>query len=214
MVAMSEPAEKSSSEKRSDLRGAIREVKNDLADRDDVVVEMREAQRTRLELLAQELEPVFADIAEDDDRFDLALSSGVRPRLWIDAVAHVAMGRDRRTYRFLKDTRLGRVVLCESLDLKAVAAQVTRYVAERVVERERALEGDFETSREISADEQGMAAQNENVPAETAEAERPESARSSILKGLGILLLGVAVGVGFVAVLAWDRVSAYLGISF
>ena len=32
---------------------AVRQVKNDMAERDDVVVEMREAQRMRLELLAQ-----------------------------------------------------------------------------------------------------------------------------------------------------------------
>ena len=44
------------------LSDVMREVKNANADRDDVVVEMREAQRMRLELLAQELEPVFAEV--------------------------------------------------------------------------------------------------------------------------------------------------------
>ena len=69
---------------------------------------------------------------------------GLQPRLWIDAVSHVTMGRDRRTYRFLRDTRLGRVVLAESLDIKPVADQVTRYVAERIVERQRMIDGDVE----------------------------------------------------------------------
>ena len=54
------------------------------------------------------------------------------------------MGRDRRTYRFLRDTRLGRVVLAESTDMKAVADQVTRYIAERIVERQRMMEGGVE----------------------------------------------------------------------
>ena len=62
--------------------------------------------------------------------------------MWIDAVSHVTMGRDRRLYRFLKDTRLGRVVLAESHDMKPVADQVIRYVAERIVERDRMLHGD------------------------------------------------------------------------
>ena len=117
------------------LADAMREVKNAVADRDDVVVDIREAQRTRLELLAEDLQPVFAGIPEDDDRFDLVLSAGSQPRLWIDAVAHVTMGRDRRTYRFLRDTRLGRVVLAESSDMKPVADQVTRYIAERMIEQ-------------------------------------------------------------------------------
>ncbi|TIW30273.1 MAG: hypothetical protein E5V72_34810, partial [Mesorhizobium sp.] len=76
--------------------------------------------------------------------FDFAVSSGLQPRLWIDAVSHVAMGRDRRTYRFLKDTRIGRMVLAESTEMKPVADQVTRYVAERVVERQRMMEGGVE----------------------------------------------------------------------
>jgi hypothetical protein len=77
------------------------------ADKSDVVVEMREAAQTRLELLAQDLQPVIEDVPADDDRFDFALSSGLQPRFWIDATAHVMMGPDRRTYRFVRDTRLG-----------------------------------------------------------------------------------------------------------
>jgi len=102
------------------LADAIRDVKNAFADRDDVVVDMREAHRMRLDLLAAELAPVFAEVPTDIDGFDFAVSSGLQPRLWIDAVSHVAMGRDRRTYRFLKDTRIGRVVLAVRVDLQRV----------------------------------------------------------------------------------------------
>lgn len=135
---MSVPEEKAARR----LSDAIREVKNAVADRNDVVIEMRDAQRMRLELLAQELEPVFAEVPAADDQFDFALSSGLEPRLWIDATSHVSLGRDKRTYRFLKDTRLGRVVLAESHDMKPVADQVTRYVAERIIERQKSLDGD------------------------------------------------------------------------
>ncbi len=125
------------------LTDAIREAKNAAADRDDVVIEMREAERMRLELLAAELAPVIADVPHDSDLFDFAISSGLQPRFWIDAVCHVAMGRDKRTFRFVRDTRLGRVILAESTDMKAVANAVTRYLAERIVERERLLEGEI-----------------------------------------------------------------------
>lgn len=123
------------------LTDAIRQAKNAAADRDDVVVDMREASRTRLELLAAELEDVIAEVPAEDPLFDFAISSGLQPRLWIDATAHVAMGRDRRAYRFVRDTRLGRVVLAETHDIKQAADAVTRYVAERIVERERMIAG-------------------------------------------------------------------------
>jgi hypothetical protein len=52
------------------------------------------------------------------------------------------IGRDRRTYRFVKDTRIGRVVIGETTDLTRIADLVTDYLAERLVEHERALETD------------------------------------------------------------------------
>jgi hypothetical protein len=175
------------------LAEAIREVKNAVADRDDVVVDIREAQLSRLELLADDLKPVFADVPEDDDRFDLAISSGAQPRLWIDSVAHVTMGRDRRTYRFLRDTRLGRVVLAESADMKPVAAQVTRYIAERLIERQRMLDGAPLAAAETAA----------------AEIARPSAARS-VLRGIGMVLLGGLVGVAVILLVAWERVAEML----
>ena len=54
-------------------------------------------------------------------------------------VAHVVMGRDKRIYRFVQDTRYGRIVLAESHDVPAIVDTVTDYVARRIVEREHAL---------------------------------------------------------------------------
>ncbi|RWO99444.1 hypothetical protein [Mesorhizobium sp.] len=188
------------------LSDAIRDVKNAFADRDDVVVDMREAHRMRLELLAAELVPIFADVPADMDNFDFAVSSGLQPRLWIDAVSHVAMGRDRRTYRFLKDTRIGRVVLAESTEMKPVADQVTRYVAERVIERQRMLEGGVE---------QAAGLKRALVP----EAEPPlrsvkrRKRWSAFLSGLGLIAAGALVGLAVSIVLFWDRLVA-MGLSF
>lgn len=198
---MSEPVEDMNAERQSGSRlaEAIRDVKNAVADRDDVVVDIREAQRTRLELLADDLKPVFADVDEDDERFDFAISAGAQPRLWIDSVAHVTMGRDRRTYRFLRDTRLGRVVLSESSDIKKVADQVTRYIAERVIERRRMLEGEV-----TPLDPRLYASQDDGR----------EKKGSSVLRGLGIILLGGLVGVAVILMLSWPQIADMLGRSF
>ena len=186
---MSEPVENQQMQAAEGrLAATIREVKNAIADRDDVVVDIREAQFSRLELLADELKPVFAEVPHDDDWFDLVLSSGTRPRLWIDAVAHVTMARDRRTYRFLRDTRLGRVVLAESADMKPVAEQVTRYIAERMIERRRAAEGDT------------LALERAAPPAAAKGGEKKATSRGSVLLR-GLLAIAIGGLVGAVAVL-------------
>lgn len=188
---MTEPVEhRNRTIKDSRLADAIREVKNAFADRDDVVVDIREAQRTRLELLAEDLQPVFADIPDDDDRFDLAISMGMQPRLWIDSVAHVVMGRDRRTYRFLRATRSGHVVLAESSDMRIVARQVTRYVAERVIERRRLMEGDVASPARSNVDEV-MPSLSKNFWSDL------------FLRALGIVMLGGLVGSAIIAIWAW-----------
>ncbi len=181
------------------LADVVREVKTAAADREDVVVEMREASRTRLELLAQELQPVFAEVPEDDPIFDFAISSGQQPRLWIDAVAHVTLGHDRRTYRFLRDTRLGRVVLAESTEIKPIADQVTRYIAERLVERQRMVEG------EVVALPRGPKAHSEDGQEKAAPAEERPSVWKAFLGAIVLVLAGGVVGVASVLFFLSDR---------
>ena len=52
------------------------------------------------------------------------------------------MGRDKRTYRFVQDTRYGRKILAESAEPDEIVEGVTKYVARRIIERERALAAD------------------------------------------------------------------------
>src|SRR5262249_27240182 len=73
------------------------------------------------------------------DLFDRGISRGETPRLWIDAIAHVSMGRDKRVYRLLQETRYGRKVLAESVNVPEIVHAVTKYLAQRLIERERAL---------------------------------------------------------------------------
>src|SRR3954454_24623625 len=124
------------------LKEAVREARIEAAGRSGVVVDLRDAEFARLELLNEALDPVFSDIAREVELFDRGLTRGDVPRLWVDVVAHVEMGRDKRQYRFLQDTRYGRTVLAESYDVPEIVKAVTRYVARRLVQRERALADD------------------------------------------------------------------------
>ncbi|MEA2943881.1 MAG: hypothetical protein QOD09_4410 [Bradyrhizobium sp.] len=128
-----------SAEKPMRLRDALRQARIEAADRTGVVVDLRDAEVARLEILNEALDPLFEQIPDRIDLFDRGISQGENPRLWIDVVAHVAMGRDKRIYRFVQDTRFGRIVIAESHEVPAIVDAVTDYVARRMVEREHAL---------------------------------------------------------------------------
>src|SRR5271163_5168895 len=128
----------------SPLNEAIHQARVEAAERTNVVVDLRDAEVARLELLNEALDPLFKEIPPEADLFDRGVSRGDTPRLWIDAVAHVAMGRDKRIYRFLHDTRVGRRVFAESYEIADIVKAVTGYVARRLIERERALDEDPE----------------------------------------------------------------------
>lgn len=121
------------------LRDALRRARIEAADRTGVVVDLRDAEVARLEILSEALDPLFKDIPDQIDLFDRGISQGDTPRLWIDVVAHVMMGRDKRQYRFVRDTRFGRTVLAESHETAPIVQAITDYVARRMIEREHAL---------------------------------------------------------------------------
>jgi len=137
----------------SPLKQALHQARVEAAERTSVVVDLRDAELARLELLNEALGPLFAEIPPDVELFDRGVSRGDTPRLWIDAVAHVAMGRDKRIYRFLHDTRVGRHVLAESHEIPDMVTAVTYYVARRLVERQRALDEDPEFIMRVSRTE-------------------------------------------------------------
>jgi hypothetical protein len=126
-------------EKPTRLRDALRRARIEAADRTGVVVDLRDAEVARLEILNEALDPLFGQIPDRVDLFDRGISQGENPRLWIDVVAHVTMGRDKRIYRFVQDTRFGRIVIAESHEVAAMVDAITDYVARRIVEREHAL---------------------------------------------------------------------------
>jgi len=141
----------------SALTQAMHQARIEAAERTSVVVDLRDAEVARLELLNEALDPLFGEIPPEVELFDRGISRGDTPRLWIDAVAHVAMGRDKRIYRFLQDTRVGRRVLAESHEIADIVQAVTAYVARRLVERQRALDEDPEYITRVSRGEAGRA---------------------------------------------------------
>jgi hypothetical protein len=126
------------------LRDALRKARIEAADRTGVVVDLRDAEVARLEILNEALDPLFAQVPEQVDLFDRGISQGETPRLWVDVVAYVVMGRDKRIYRLVQDTRFGRKVLAESHDVPVMVDAVTDYIARRMVEREQALASQVE----------------------------------------------------------------------
>jgi hypothetical protein len=141
----------------SPLTQAMHQARVEAAERTSVVVDLRDAEVARLELLNEALDPLFAELPPEVELFDRGISRGDTPRLWIDSVAHIAMGRDKRAYRFLHDTRVGRRVLAESHDIPDIVQAVTSYVARRLVERQRALDEDPEFITRVTRGEAGRA---------------------------------------------------------
>jgi hypothetical protein len=174
----------------SPLNEAIHRARIEAAERTSVVVDLRDAEVARLELLNEALNPLFAEIPPEVELFDRGISRGDTPRLWVDAVAHIVMGRDKRIYRFVQDTRIGRKVLAESHEISDLVAAVTSYVARRLIERQRALDED---------------------PAFIARVKPNEAARTRRRRrwrAFGILLLGFLLGV--VALIAAALLAAAL----
>jgi len=196
-------------EKVRSLTDAIRKVRTAEADRSDVVVELRDAERARLEILADELKSVFAEVPAEDEQFVFMVGPGTPPRLWIDPTAFVAMSRDHRTYRFLKDSRLGRTIILESDDLAAIADTVTRYVAERIVERQRAVEGDWLVKR--AAREEGGRRLDARQALAAAAAEttgRGALDRRALGWMVAAFLGGLLIGVLGLLIYVWTRLPA------
>jgi len=160
------------------LKDAVREARIEAAERTAVVVDLRDAEFARLELLNDVLDPTFKEIPDDVELFDRGISKGDVPKLWIDAIAHVEMGRDKRQYRFVQDTRYGRAVIAEAYEVPVIAEAVTRYVARRLVERERALADDTWTGQ-VAADH----------------IERLERLRQG-WRLAWVFILGLAIGIG------------------
>jgi hypothetical protein len=133
------------------LKVAVRRARVESAEQAEAQDHLREAEAARLALIEDAIRPVFDEIPDEIDVFDLGLTHGDRPRLFLDMIAFIDLAHDRRTYRFYQDTRHGRVLIAESESADKILAAVTNYVARRLIEREQALAADWR-SRNAAAD--------------------------------------------------------------
>lgn len=124
------------------LKMAMRRARYEDAERSGARAELRAARLGRLELLQDALQPLLAQIPPDTDMFDVALVPSSTPRLFIDMIGFVEMGRDAHLYVLQQDTRHGRIRVAESASLEAMIDAVTDYVARRLLERDKALASD------------------------------------------------------------------------
>lgn len=194
------------------LIDALRAARIDEAERTGVVVDLRDAEAARLQILNDALDPLFAQIPDTIDLFERGISQGDIPRLWLDMTAHVMMGRDKRAYRLVQDTRFGRKQLAESHDIATMVDHITTYVARRMIEREKAIAG-----QEISAEQAGVREMVPNaVQAGGAQGKDFSSGASQGAKaqgealtraprrgsGIGTFILGVIVGAAALFIIA------------
>ena len=127
----------------SALKQAVRQARIETAERTSVVVDLRDAELARLELLNEALDPLFAEIPPDVDLFDRGISRGDQPRLWIDVVAHVVMGaRQARSTASCRTPAMAARCWPNPPTSREMVEAITHYVANRLVERERALAED------------------------------------------------------------------------
>ena len=221
--ASGSPAEPKSADSRgtpvASLQAALRRARLENAEQSDAIVELRNAEGARLDMLREHLAPIVAQAREHSDIFDLALSQGERPRLFVDMIAFVEMARDRRTYRFAQDTSHGRVLIAEDDSVDRMTRTIADYIARRLVEREKALAADslfgLASARAVGVSPAGPAPARteEDAAARAMRAVVPEVAPprapmrvSQILGRVFLFLieaLGSAAFFGLIAVAGW-----------
>jgi hypothetical protein len=195
----------------------MRRARIEEAERSSVAAELRGAELARLEMLKEALAPVLAQVPEGVDLFDVGIVPGERPRLFVDMIAFVEMGRDRRAFRFVQETRSGRILLAESERLEPLVEAVTLYIGRRLVEREKALAADvIPASRggESTSKPQAEPAQQEGAPKGPAVTVTPVPApavRAARHYTPGDMLFAflIGVGAGVLGVYAWSYVQTH-----
>ncbi|PPD06819.1 MAG: hypothetical protein CTY36_05140 [Methylocystis sp.] len=194
-------------ERMASLSGALRRARLENAERSAAISDLRAAEIARLEMLGEALSPVLAQVPRDCDIFDVGVAPAERPRLFIDQIGFVEMDRDRRTYRFLQDTRHGRVTLRESDSIDDLVEAITSYIAHRLIEREKALAVDYASGGAAQALGVKIAAARERANAR----ENDKSLTGKTTRAAAFIaeFFGAAAFFAFLAVLAAWIYRAY-----
>ncbi len=184
------------------LRSAMRRARVEQAERAGVTAELRGAEIARLDMLFEAFKPILAQVPAEIDMFDAGLTPGERPRLFVDMIAFVEMAHDRRVYRFVQDTRHGRVTLAENERIEAMVEAMTDYVARRLVERQLALAADASRPQDARAAQTPAAPSSaEKAAEEKASEEKAAEEKASLAAAPVAAPLRRARGAGFFTLL-------------
>lgn len=104
----------------------------------EAMLNFSDARALRLENLLHAFQDKWAGSAYARSLFQLTIEPGVKPRLWIDLVSSVVMEPDPRSYRLVKDEQAGITTIFETSNMPEMASYLSRYLAHRLVEREKA----------------------------------------------------------------------------
>ena len=95
----------------------------------------------RLLALREAILPHLKDHPAAAGLVDLAIQPGDTPRLWLDLISSVVVAPDTRNYRLEQERNSSREVLYETDNLDDMKTHVLRYLAHRVIAREKAAAG-------------------------------------------------------------------------
>lgn len=170
------------------LKAAVRRARLENAEQSEAVDDLRQAEIVRLELLLEGLRPILDQVPPEVEVFDVGVTHGERPRLFLDMVSFIDLAHDRRTYRFHQDTRHGRILIAESAQVERMVQTATNYIARRLVEREQTLAVDSR-SRPNAAAQLAVAARARELAKGPSAGAPPPVARRSV-SGVAMDLLG------------------------
>jgi hypothetical protein len=206
------------------LQQAVHRARVESAEQSEAVDDLRQAEIVRLELLLEAMRPILDQTPEGVELFDAGVVHGERPRMFLDMISFVDLGHDRRTYRFFQDTRHGRVLIAESVNLDRIVAAMTNYIARRLVEREQALASDWRSrsssgaaiktgvrakklAEDASAAKKGAAAASSSDKSEASA--RGFWVRAADIFSFLLMTLGSFALVGMICLGAWAAWSAW-----
>jgi len=184
------------------LKAAVRRARVENAEQSEALDIVHGAEIARLEFLHDALAPVLDEIPDAVDIFDVSLATGSHPRLFIDMIAFVEMGRDKRLYRFLQDTRHGRIVVAEHEKISVIVEAITTYIARRLVEREKVL-ATIETQEPATALAKPLAVKAEGAEPLPATSHGFKDVVRFCVDLLGSMLLFVLIAAGAYFLMTW-----------
>ena len=100
-----------------------------------------DARMLRLGALRDAVLPKISQNEMARNLFELSVSTGATPRLWVDLISSVVMEPDPKHYRLVQDLTDTREIVFETEDLAEMQTYLTRFLAHRLVaeEREKAM---------------------------------------------------------------------------